>query len=240
MELGDIVYYIRNESGKLYIEAGIVEDIYPRVISVDNLVLNRKWTVDGVPAEKMALPTKKRKLPSGWTYDTQLFHMEDVTDYSLLTADLFTDKEKIRKVYDAGLLIGERIYSPPHLTSKIDRDGWCIDRDYTAYAPDRHSAITLEKKLVFEDYDSAAEKKAEVDAEYARIASLTDEEWSIEQIQHTVDRAAMYRMINPKRKQEYVDKIVSYGNAIDIETRVFGANIEWKYEKEKRWKRVVL
>lgn len=166
--------------------------------------------------------------------------MEDVTDYSLLTIDLFTDKEKTRKAYEAGLLIGERIYSPPHLTSKIDRDGWCIDRDYPAYAPDRHSAMTLEKNLVFEDYDSAAEKKAEIDAEYARIASLTDEEWSIEQIQHTLDHAATYHMIDPERKKEYVDKIVSYGNVSDIETRAFSGDIEWKYEKEKRWKRVVL
>lgn len=240
MESGDIVYYIRDESGRVYVEAGIVEDIYPSVVSVDHLVLNRKWTVDGFPAEKMSLPTKKKKLPRGWTYATQLFHMEDVTDYSLLTLDLFTDKERTRKAYEAGLLIGEGVYFPPHLTSKIDRDGWCIDIDYSACSRECHSAMILEKGLVFEDYDSAAEKKAEIDAEYARIASLTDEEWSIEQIQHTVDRASMYHMIDPERKKEYVDKIVSYGNVIDIETRILDAGIQWKYEKEKRWKRVVL
>lgn len=73
-------------------------------------------------------------------------------------------------------------------------------------------------------------------------AALMDEEWALEQIEKDVCRFLYIRYAF--RNQEEIDRYMTFFKELprveDIETRLFGGMLQWKYEKNKNWRSAVL
>ena len=68
----------------------------------------------------------------------------------------------------------------------------------------------------------------------------TDEEWSVEQIDHDLQRWAKIYSKSPEEVQNVRDFLLGMDKIEDIETRVFGEDFQWKYWKNKKWRTIVL
>lgn len=64
---------------------------------------------------------------------------------------------------------------------------------------------------------------------------LTDYEWSVEQIEKTLNRWKVQNDASEEEMNRIKKFILSMENVEYIETRLFGGNVEWKYEDKKRW-----
>ena len=69
-------------------------------------------------------------------------------------------------------------------------------------------------------------------AELERQANLSDLEWSIEQIDHNLDRAIF---LSDENKKEVRKFLMSQDRVEDIETRIYMGQLQWKYENNRRW-----
>lgn len=76
--------------------------------------------------------------------------------------------------------------------------------------------------------------------EFERQLKLTDEEWSIEQIEETLQRWQKISDATDKEVAEYKDWLLKLSDISDVETRIFGGQIQWKYEDKKRWNYIEL
>ena len=87
------------------------------------------------------------------------------------------------------------------------------------------------------------EAKKEVDeniAEFHRQAALSEYDWSVEQIDKTLKRYQIINDVTYEEVKQYRDWLLAMSNVEDIETRIFGGNIQWKYWKNKRWMNIEL
>lgn len=64
---------------------------------------------------------------------------------------------------------------------------------------------------------------------------LTDYEWSVEQIEKTLNRWKVQNDASEEEMNRIKKFILSMENVEYIETRLFDGNVEWKYEDKKRW-----
>ena len=64
---------------------------------------------------------------------------------------------------------------------------------------------------------------------------MTDYEWSVEQIEKTLNRWKVQNDASEEEMNRIKKFILSMENVEYIETRLFGGNVEWKYEDKKRW-----
>ena len=69
---------------------------------------------------------------------------------------------------------------------------------------------------------------------------MTDEEWSKEQIQGVINRWAYLYDISDGEKKTYEDWIFGLDRIEDVEVRLSGGGLEWKYWKNKRWATIQL
>lgn len=88
-----------------------------------------------------------------------------------------------------------------------------------------------------------AERDAKI-AELKRQAALSDEEWSLEQIEKDVRRYLHIYLGVLDLEQNKIDKYMNFFKELpkveDIETRLFGGMLQWKYYKNKAWKNVFI
>ena len=64
---------------------------------------------------------------------------------------------------------------------------------------------------------------------------MSDLEWSIEQIDKDIDRWAAIYDISTEEKAKFRERIMCIDKLENVETRLFGGMVQWKYEDKKRW-----
>ncbi|MFR0074480.1 MAG: hypothetical protein ACLRVD_08985 [Blautia caecimuris] len=62
---------------------------------------------------------------------------------------------------------------------------------------------------------------------------MTDYEWSVEQIEKTLNRWKVQNDASEEEMNRIKKFILSMENVEYIETRLFSGNVEWKYEDKK-------
>ena len=77
-------------------------------------------------------------------------------------------------------------------------------------------------------------------SEFTRQANLSDYDWSVEQIDKTLNRWKKFVDASDKEVEQYRDWLLSMDNVEDIETRISNGNIQWKYWKNKKWNYIEL
>lgn len=119
--------------------------------------------------------------------------------------------------------------------TEIDsKKGWRIIRQYpmTEHHPEYKSFIPCE---LFRTYEEAQKMIDIHQTELKRQANLSDLEWSIEQIDKVIDRWAITYDISTEEKAKCRERIMCIDKLENVETRVSGGMVQWKYEDKKRW-----
>lgn len=241
---GDVVYWVgrhRHSPYEYYVDYGIVDEEFSDAVCIDRLHIRDNRYINDVPYKEFPSVTKWQKLPKGWTYNTELFAMEwRNNDWAVLNTLRIDNPEDIKKALELEILVYLKDYDQTVPHSEIDKKfGWRIrkEHDDSVYV---YPHVTLQKDNAFKTY---AEAQAVIDAqeaEWKRQSELTDEEWSIEQINNDLQRWAKIYSKSPEEVQKVRDFLLGMDKVEDIETRVFGGDFQWKYWKNKKWRTIVL
>ena len=118
----------------------------------------------------------------------------------------------------------------------ITRDGYKLIKKYPR--DDNHaSRISVRPDRLYFTYDEAKEEVDKNIAEFTRQANLSEYDWSVEQIDKSLNLWAALHGINDKVKKAHRDWLLAMKDVENIETRVFG-DIQWKYWKNKKWNNI--
>ena len=239
--IGSVVYFLRNKkhSSEKYIKFGTVIEHYPSEIAIQLYEPLDMRQINGVPVKEFVTPTDWKKLPKGWTWSTRLFEIDFVVPKALkdYTVDIKNPDSILKAIEDGALVkVSENDHASFH--SEVDRKyGWRIVRSYDA---DWLTDFTCE--MPCQCYASYWEAKAELDAilaENQRLASLTDYEYSVEQMDEQLNRWAYLYGITPEAKARIRERLLALENFEDVQIRLScGGGIEWKYDRNKRWLRI--
>jgi len=236
--IGSVVYFVDKFKYKIPghtwgVSFGIVEEHYTSEICLQLIEVRDTRLINGVPILECPRIGPWHKLPKGWTWNTKLF--EESNSEFLELPDI-KDPNAILNAYKSSVLVN--VQDNLHAVARADIDkhhGWRILIQMPQWTPIPRSYISLPFREVYQTYDEA---KAIVDAEYAefdRQASLSDYDWSVEQIDRTLNHWATLYPIAPEMKKAFRDRLLSFDNVEDLEVRLCAGNIEWKYTKNKRW-----
>ena len=246
---GDVVYWVAHHkwSADMYVDFGIVTEEFSDAVCVDKVHMHDNRYINGIPYKDFPDVTPWQKLPKGWTYNTQLFEVEWKStvsidsDEHLLEMSLRLDRpEDVKTALEHEFLVYLKDYDQTVPHSEVSNKlGWRIrkEHDNSTYI---YPHVTLQKDNAFKTY---AEARAVIDAqkaEWKRQSELTNEEWSVEQIDHDLQRWAKIYSKSPEEVQRVRDFLLGMDEVEDIETRVFGGDFQWKYEKNKKWRTIVL
>lgn len=238
---GDIVYWCHQRGHEYSVHWGMVDEQFSDAVVIDYLAPRERRRVDGVPIDEFQSEQRYRKLPKGWTYNTELFKIT----YDSLTADEiaftinYTNPETIKEAYEKGFFVKDSTIFHGVIEEDITKEGFRIIKKYPMWQHHiDHTSVRPDK--VYFTYEEAKKEVDENVAEFHRQASLSDYDWSVEQIDKTL---RLYQRVNDstdKEVKQYRDWLLALDNVEDIETRMSGCNIQWKYWKNKRWNYIEL
>lgn len=224
----------------------MVDEQFSDVICVDFLETKENRYIDGIHIDEFRKENdpKFKKLPKGWTYNTKLYELETITDPE--DEKLFNElcvridnPESLKKAFELGLLVKSDTKFHGNIETDITKEGYRVITKYPMWQHHQtHTSIRPDK--VYFTYQEAKEEVNENIAEMKRQAALSDYEWSVEQIDKTLE---FWRYITDATDEEvsvYRKWILDMKNVEYIETRIFGGNIQWKYEKNKKWNNITL
>lgn len=239
--VGSVVYFLRNKrhSSEKEISFGTVIEHYASEIAIQLYEFPDAREIEGVPIKEFDTPTKWRKLPKGWTWDMVLFEVNWNYD-RFKNKDRYVDFENpdgILQAINDGILVKVSENDHASFRSEVDSKlGWRIIREYSE---DWMTDYTCEP--FYQCYATWEEAQAELDAileENQRQASLTDYEWSVEQMDEKLNRWAYIYSIAPEAKKQVRDRLLALDNFEDVCLRISGGGLEWKYDRNKRWIRI--
>lgn len=149
------------------------------------------------------------------------------------------DPESIKKAYESGLLVKSDKIFHGHIETDITKEGFRIIKKYPMWQHHiTHVSIRPDKV-----YFTYQETKAEVEEyleEFRRQAALSDYEWAVEEIDKTLNHWKVFQDATDEEVNAYREWLLSMKNVEEIETRISFGNIQWKYEKNKKWNNIVL
>lgn len=246
---GDIVYWCQYIQGQCIIHYGMVDTQFSDVVCIDLLAPKDCRTVEGIPINDWFPDNRVRKLPKGYNCDTVLFRYgytnnwadddKNFLDDYMHNLDI-TDKKKIREAYDKGYLVKSCDNCHCVAEPEIGKGTWVLQQKpskaygYALYYYDINS-LSIEPPRVYDNYQEAFDEKQKYETEFQRIQNLSDLEWSIEQIDKTLNHWAGLYHISDKKKKVYRDFIMELSNLEDVEVRISAEDIQWKYWKNSRW-----
>ena len=234
----DIVYWCHHKGNVDYsVHYGMVDEQFSDAIVVDYLVPRERRRVDGVPIDEFQSEQRCRKLPKGWTYNTELFK---------LTWDDFTPEEKefvldiskpetLKEAYDKGYLVKDNAIFHGVIEDEITKDGFRIVKKYPRETFHHIDHVSIRPDKVYFTYEEAKKEVDENIAEFHRQATLSNYDWAVEQIDKTLDMWKAFNDASDKDVKAYRDWLLGMKDVENIETRLWGKQIQWKYWKNTRW-----
>ena len=238
--IGSVVYFLRNKkhSSEKEIYYGTVIEHYASEIAIQLYEMIDVREIDGIPVNEFDTPTEWHKLPKGWTWDITLFEVEwKMTKFQRNYEMDLRKPDDILKAINDGILVKVSENDHAMFRSEVDSKlGWRIVREYSE---DWMTDYTCEP--FYQCYATWEEAQAELDEileENQRQASLTDYEWSVEQMDEKLNRWAYIYSIAPEAKKQVRDRLLALDNFEDVCLRISGGGLEWKYDRNKRWIRI--
>lgn len=238
---GDIVYWCHNTNGHYIVKYGMVDEQFSDAVVIDYLVPRERRLVNGIPIDEFESETKYKKLPKDWTWDTKLYNIT----YAVLPTeerDYFwniSKPETIKKAYEKGYLVKDCTIFHGNIEDEITNQGYRIVKKYPMW---KHHIdhVSIRPDKVYFTYEIAFEEADKLNKEIKRQASLTDYEWSVEQIEQTLWKWKALSGLSEEEMETYKEWLLNMENVEDIETRIYGGQIQWKYANKKRWNDIEL
>ena len=243
---GDIVYYAERtdcEKG-YYVQAAVFEEEFSNCFIVRPLYFFSDRTVNGIPEKEFDTPTKWKKLPKGWSYDSILVKVE--IDKKLKQVELglslkYDNPEDVKRALQNGLFKFGADIDDCVFSEEVHKErGYRIVRTYDFGLDKYPDSISINKRKLYKTYKEVMDVIDENYEEMQRIANLSDYDWSVEQIDTVLNQWCKSMSKTDIEKEECRKFILSQDNVEDIELRVFVGNLEWKYCKNKRWNTINL
>lgn len=103
-----------------------------------------------------------------------------------------------------------------------------------------YNSCSIRPDKVYFTYQEAKAEVEEYLTEFRRQAALSDYEWAVEEIDKTLNHWKKFQDATDEEVNVYRDWLLSMKNVEEIETRISLGNIQWKYEKNKKWNNIVL
>lgn len=234
---GDIVY--RQKGNDHIVEVGMVDEQFSDAVCIDLLDAKEMLLVNGIPIDKFESESKYKKLPKGWTYSTKLYELSYAKSDTETPMIEFTDPANIKKLYDMGCLVKKSTKFHGVIDVEITGEGYRVVKKYPQW---EHviTNVSIRPDKVYFTYTEAENEVNEYLNELKYQASLTDADWSIHQIDKTL---AYYKNISDI-PQDIIDKYHNWLCRMKdiefLEVRVYGNNIQWKYEPNKKWNYIEL
>ena len=240
--IGSIVYYVTH---KYDVSFGIVIAHFAGEVMLQKYDVNSPRIINGIPEKEFETPSRWQKLPKGWTYNTKLLNIEyEKFDYIQGVYHekklIMNNPDNIKKLIDDGILIKVNDKDYCWFETEIDtKNGWRVIRkyDYRNYHP---STVTVRFDKVYSTYAEAKKIIDDIRAEWKRQAALSDREWSIEQIDKTLNHWQQVYRVSDEQKQKCRDWIMELNDIEDVEIRLSQGYIQWKYLKNKKWSTIEL
>lgn len=236
---GDIVYWCSREGHKFSVKWGMVDEQFSRdLVYVDYLSPKETRLVNGIPIDEFKSEDKFKKLPKGWSYDTRLFKITSTGELQGIKIDT-KDPKCIKDLYDKGYLVEDSKLFHGNIEAEITNQGYRIRKTYPMWC--RHiSSVSIQPHKLYDNYADAKKEVDENIAELHRQANLSEYDWSVEQIDNTLNRWQSLYDISDLDKAEHRDWLLKLDNIEDVEVRIYDGNIQWKYWKNKRWANIEL
>lgn len=237
---GDIVYWCHRRGHEYSVHYGMVDEQFSDAVVIDYLAYRERRRVNGILINKFE-DDHYKKLPKGWTYNTKLYEitLDDLTEAEKEFVFDIKNPACIKDAYDKGYLVKDSTIYHGIIDEDITKDGYRIVKKYPMYQHHiDHTSVRPDK--VYFTYEEAEKEVNDNIAEFKRQASLSEYDWSLEQIDKTIDKWKIFHDASESEAKKYHDWFVGMKNVEDIETRISQGCIQWKYWKNKKWNFVEL
>ena len=249
---GDIVSWCQNcGNGKYEGYWGMVDEVFRDAVVVDHLenremrTIKPLWGDRAIPLEEFE-DNKYHKLPKGWSYDTELYKLDFRSyakeDEKKLKESKITDPKAVKELYEAGLLVKSKTKFHGSVEAEITKDGYRIVKKYPMW--EHHIDYrSVRPDLIRFSYWIAQSDCITERGEFERQASLSDYEWSMEQIQKSINLYMVANGFDEKAPQVqdaiYFFRKMNRKDVEKVETRVSLGHLQWKYEDKRKWITIV-
>lgn len=244
-ENGDIVYWCHSEGcGRYCVKFGMVDEQFSDAVIIDYIVPRERRLVNGIPIDKFNSEDKYRKLPKGWSHDSKLYEItyEPLTEEEIALTDFNTiikTPSLLKQLYSKGYFVKDSTIFHGEIQADITKEGFRIRKYYPMWKHHIDHVSIVPSKVYFIFEEAEKEVKANI-AEFYRQAALSDYEWSVEQIDKTLDRYKIIADVTENEIQQYREWLLNISNVEDIETRIFNGNVQWRYCTKERWNYIEL
>lgn len=234
---GDIVYWCHQRGHTYTVHYGMVDEQFSDRVYIDYLSMRERRKINGIPiGEYNNVEQRYKKLPKGWTYNTQLHEItyEDMTDDEKKFILDIRNPESIKEAFGKGYLVKDNTIFHGIIEDEITKEGYRTLKKYPMYIYHADHATIRPDKVYF-TYEEAAKEVENNKAEFYRQAGLSDYDWSVEQIDKTLNKWKTFHDISDEELKRYRDWILELENLEDVEVRIYQGHLQWKYWNKKRW-----
>lgn len=234
VQSGDIVYWCQQDGHSYDVKFGIVDEVTAEYVYVDYLETKETRLVNGTPIDQFQSEATYRKLPKGWTYNTQLFTLTEDRQ-SLKDFDgVVTNNEDVKRAYESGLLVRAATKFHGVIEAEVTKEGYRIVKKYPMWQKATPLYERVNPKTCFHTYSEALAEVESYRQEQKRIHQLSDLDWSKEEIERVINRGPFTN----EQKAHYKQVLFHMPNVEDLIVRLFESKLYWKYDKQSEWKPV--
>ena len=190
----------------------MVDEQFSDRVYVDYLHPKECRRVNGIPIDEF-VDNRYKKLPKGWSYDTRLFEITyDKIDNHII--DL-KNSDTIKSAYNKGLLVKDSEIFHGTVEEEITNKGYRIVKKYSPYFS-HISYVAVEPYKLYFTYEEAEKEVLANRAEFERQANLSYYDWSVEQIDETLNRWQGIYNHSDKLKNKYKEWLLELDNVEDV------------------------
>lgn len=240
-ENGDIVYWHRQKGNRHFVEYGMVDEQFSDAVCVDLLEFKERRLVNRIPINDFPNYTEFRKLPKNWSYNTKLYEITYIPwteeELKILKDRKISNPQNIKELYKLGYLVKADKIFDGEIGTDITKEGYRVKKCYPQYTYNiTHTSVTSDK--VYFTYEEAKKEVEDYLAELKRQSQLSDYDWSVEEIDKILNRWSCNYGIPEDTKNNYREWLLELDNIEDLVVRIDGGEIQWKYDKNKKWRNI--
>ena len=244
--VGDIVYFVETRGRECSIRYGVITLVDAGKYFIDFLKLREHRYVKGIPIEEFE-GTEWKKIPKEWQDDyrkieTGLIYRLSAEEKAFIQEKRIDNPADLKELYDKGILVTADQITNWKIETEINRNKeYRIVRVIPAwtltYGEDHRTYTHLPKKDIFTTYEEATQRAEEIKERWRTEDALTDEEWSIKEIDKVL------RLFTDKeRVKRWRAKLLSMDNIEELEIKKVDDNtVKWRYFSPRtEWKELVV